>query len=320
MKTTLVITEQCNLDCRLCYGRCKDPKARVELSIDQWRGIIDDLARSGVIWLYIEGGEPFLKAGFVDLLAENTPRMFTMVRTHGTLVDGALAARLKAIDVGIVLVDLWGAAAATHDALTRTEGSFDRSVEGIRRLVDAGVETQMLFILNRNNVAGAAGLLRPCAATLGATAVGILRLYPLGMSRSNGASFPFRLRKCQRLWHRCGPRRCAYHAILASTQRQLLLADVGNQCLRRLDRLCISARVRGFRQRPAQAVSAHVEPSARPSAPQRQGRAQLRVVRGHTRFARRLPVNGLRLPWPLRCAGPFDLELNDGIDLTTLPG
>ena len=28
MKTTLVITEQCNLDCRLCYGRCKEPKPR----------------------------------------------------------------------------------------------------------------------------------------------------------------------------------------------------------------------------------------------------------------------------------------------------
>ena len=61
MKTTLEITEQCNLDCRLCYGRCKDAKPRAELSIDQWRGVIDDLARSGVIWLYIEGGEPFLK-------------------------------------------------------------------------------------------------------------------------------------------------------------------------------------------------------------------------------------------------------------------
>ncbi len=149
VKTTLVITEDCNLDCRLCYGRCKDPKPRPELSIEDWRRVADDLAASGVIWLYIEGGEPFLKPGFVDFLADNTHRMFTMVRTNGTLVDHELAGRLKDIDVGIVLVDLWGATAATHDALTRTEGSFDRSVNGIRQLVAAGIETQMLFILNR---------------------------------------------------------------------------------------------------------------------------------------------------------------------------
>jgi radical SAM protein with 4Fe4S-binding SPASM domain len=182
MKTTLVITEQCNLDCRLCYGRCHDAKPRAELSIEQWRRIIDDLAASGVIWLYIEGGEPFLKPGFVDLLAENTARMYTMVRTHGTLIDAALAARLKAIDVATVLVDLWGATEATHDALTRTAGSFERSVQGIRRLVAARVDTQMLFILNRLNV-GELQNYCELAAELGASAVGILRLYPLGSVR-----------------------------------------------------------------------------------------------------------------------------------------
>lgn len=183
MKTTLVITEQCNLDCRLCYGRCKDSKPRTELSVGEWRRVIDDLAASGVIWLYIEGGEPFLKPGFVDLLAENTPRMFTMVRTHGTLIDEALAARLKAIDVAIVLVDLWGATAATHESLTRTAGSFERSVEAIRLLAAAGVDTQMLFILNRRNVHELHDYCE-LAAKLGATAVGILRLYPLGGVRN----------------------------------------------------------------------------------------------------------------------------------------
>lgn len=179
MKTTLVITEQCNLDCRLCYGRCKDPKPRPELTIGQWRRVIDELAASGVIWLYIEGGEPFLKPGFVDLLAENTPRMFTMVRTHGTLVDDVLAARLKAIDVAIVLVDLWGANAATHEALTGTPGSFERTLAGVRALVAAGLDTQLLFILNRCNVHE---LQAWCdlAGALGASAVGVLRLYPLG--------------------------------------------------------------------------------------------------------------------------------------------
>ena len=179
MKTTIVITEQCNLDCRLCYGRCKDAKPRSELSIDDWRRVVDDLARSGVMWLYIEGGEPFLKEGFVDLLAENTPRMFTMVRTHGTLVDAALATRLKAIDVAIVLVDLWGATAGTHDALTGTPGSFERSVQGIRHLVAAGIDTQMLFILNRRNV-HELNAYAALAGSLGVSAIGILRLYPLG--------------------------------------------------------------------------------------------------------------------------------------------
>lgn len=179
MKTTLVITEQCNLDCRLCYGRCKEAKPRPELSIDEWRRVVDDLAASGVMWLYIEGGEPFLKPGFVELLAENTPRMYTMVRTHGTLIDEALAAQLSAIDIGAVLVDLWGATAATHECLTGTPGSFERSVSGLRHLVAAGVETHALLILNRRNVHE---LQAWCdlVGSLGVHAAGVLRLYPLG--------------------------------------------------------------------------------------------------------------------------------------------
>jgi radical SAM protein with 4Fe4S-binding SPASM domain len=182
MKTTLVITERCNLNCRLCYGNCNEPKGRPELPITAWQQIVEGLAQSGVFWLYIEGGEPFLKDGFVDLLAANTPRMFTMVRTHGTLVTWALARRLKDIDVAIVLVDLWGATAQTHDALTGTAGSFERSIAGIRALVDAGLDTQMLFILNRRNVHELQAYAE-LAASLSASTVGVLRLYPLGRVR-----------------------------------------------------------------------------------------------------------------------------------------
>jgi radical SAM protein with 4Fe4S-binding SPASM domain len=179
VKATLVLTEQCNLDCRLCYGNCKQPKARPELDIDAWRRATDQLAASGVIWLYIEGGEPFLKPGFVDLLEEIAPRFFLMVRTHGTLIDRALAERLKRIDVGIALVDLWGATAATHDGLTGTPGSHERTLLGLRELVRAGIETQTLLILNRRN-AHELQAYTELAHDLGVRTAGILRLYPLG--------------------------------------------------------------------------------------------------------------------------------------------
>ncbi len=174
-----MITEQCNLDCHLCYGNCKEPKPLRELTAEKWRVVIDDLAASGVIWLYIEGGEPFLKEGFVDVLAANTHRMFTMVRTNGTLIDRPLARRLKEIDVGIILVDLWGANAPVHDRLTGVTGSYERSLRGIEHLVEAGIETQMLLILNRHNVDELQSYVE-LAASRGVRTVGILRLYPLG--------------------------------------------------------------------------------------------------------------------------------------------
>ena len=192
VKTTLVITEQCNLNCRLCYGNCNEPKPRAELTIEEWRAVIDDLAASGVIWLYIEGGEPFLKRGLVELLADNTHRMFTMVRTNGTMIDRSLARRLKDIDVGIVLVDLWGASAQVHDGLTGVPTSYERSLQGIQNLLEAGVETQMLFILNRRNVSELQSYVE-LAAHQGVRTVGILRLYPLGRVKHQWADLALSL-------------------------------------------------------------------------------------------------------------------------------
>jgi radical SAM protein with 4Fe4S-binding SPASM domain len=319
MKTTLVITEQCNLDCRLCYGGCKDAKPRGELSIDQWRTVIDDLARSGVIWLYIEGGEPFLRAGFVELLAENTPRMFTMVRTHGTLVDGALATRLAAIDVGIVLVDLWGATAQTHDALTRTEGSFDRSVEGIRNLVATGMDTQMLFILNRHNVHE---LQAYCdlADTLGATAVGILRLYPLGhvkkqwrelslslaeMSAALAALRPSPRLRIMQSWHPRNANCCWQMSGInafgdsigcAYLREYVNFGNVLNEPFLRTWNHPAGRQLR----------SGAVERSCRSCAVTQgsHGGCRATAYAFHGRFD---------------APDPFDLELNNGVDLTTLP-
>ena len=177
-KVTLSFTETCNLDCRLCYADCGASR-RPELTTQQWLDLLDRLAEDGVIFLYIEGGEPFLRPDLLDVLGQATGRFFTMLRTNGTLVSEAVAEQLAAINVGIVLVDVWGARAETHDFLTGIPGSFERSCAAIQRLVRAGIETQMLVILNRHNVSELNDYLA-LARSLDVATVGLLRLYPLG--------------------------------------------------------------------------------------------------------------------------------------------
>lgn len=320
VKTTLVITEKCNLECRLCYGNCKEPKSRRELTLDEWRRIIDDLAASGVIWLYIEGGEPFLKDGFLDLLAENTHRMFTMVRTNGTMIDRSLAQRLKEIDVGIVLVDLWGATAKVHDGLTGAPGSYERSLQGIQNLLDAGIETQMLFILNRRNVTELQSYVE-LAEHRGVRTVGILRLYPLGRVRTQWSELALSLGEMTKAlgdlrappsvrlmqsWHprnaNCCWQMSAINAFGDSIGCAYLreYVDFGN---------VLSTPFLATWNDP-QALALRrgvVERSCRQCAATQSSHGGCRssAYAFHGRFD---------------APDPFDLELNDGIDLTTLPG
>lgn len=180
IKVTISFTHSCNLNCRHCYADCTGSRAAAgELSKDEWLAFIDDLLDNDVIALLFEGGEPFHRPDFLDVVRHCARRFMTRIRTNGTLVTPEVARELRRIGVGTVLVDVMGARAETHDFLTGVPGSFGRAVAGVRALLDAGVPTQMLLILNRHNVAELQDWL-DLAHALGLARAGVLRLYPIG--------------------------------------------------------------------------------------------------------------------------------------------
>jgi len=181
-KMTVSITNTCNLRCAWCYGDCGETSSRSELDTKEWLRFIDYLVANNFIRIYIEGGEPLHRPDFLRILKHATPKMMTVVRTNGTLIDRPLARELKSMGVGRVLVDIMGAHPSTHDRLTGIEGSFDKSCAAVRHLSDVGIKTDVLTILTRKNVSQ----IQECielAHGLGALRLGILRLYPLGRAK-----------------------------------------------------------------------------------------------------------------------------------------
>ena len=59
LKLSICYTETCNLSCQHCYADCSPEKAAAELNSEQWGRFLDEIAELGVVYLYIEGGEPF---------------------------------------------------------------------------------------------------------------------------------------------------------------------------------------------------------------------------------------------------------------------
>jgi radical SAM protein with 4Fe4S-binding SPASM domain len=191
-KSTLSITQRCNLECKHCYAGCDTGRASEELTTAEWLRFIDYLAENDFISLYIEGGEPLARPDFPEILSHCTRRMFTQVRTNGTLIDRAMAHRLKEIGVARVLVDIMGATAETHDYFTGISGSFAKSCAAVRHLIDAGIETDVLTILNRRNAHELQDYVN-LARDLGVPRAGILRLYPLGRVKSRWAELSMSL-------------------------------------------------------------------------------------------------------------------------------
>jgi len=183
LKLTVCLTEQCNLDCAFCYADCHRQGKPAELGMEFWQDFLDRCIDEGVIAFYFEGGEPFLREGFEELLAHLAGRAFLMVRTNATLIDQDRARRLRKIGVGEVFVDLWGASADVHEAMTGVAGSHARALAGIRHLVEAGVKVKLLYVLTRVNAGEAAAAAAAADRLVPGGSIAFLRLYPLGRAR-----------------------------------------------------------------------------------------------------------------------------------------
>ncbi|MGA5822852.1 radical SAM protein [Kitasatospora sp. NPDC094028] len=175
-------TKRSNLRSLFAYD-VPDPNGQ-EMTLAEMQGVLQEMFDLGLNSVFLEGGEPFLREDFLDLVEFATPMAFTMVRTNGTLITAESARRLKDSNAAIVCVDLEGATAGTHDGLVGVDGAFERALRGARHLVEAGVTTYISTILNRRNHHEMQALLN-LTADIGADKLGVLRLYPLGMARKN---------------------------------------------------------------------------------------------------------------------------------------
>jgi radical SAM protein with 4Fe4S-binding SPASM domain len=177
-------TRACNLDCRLCYDDCSKQAPPGQLTKQEIEGVLDEVIGAGAMTVAFEGGEPLLREDFMEILEYTCPRALVFLRTNGTLIDAQVASELKRVGVGTVLLDVWGATAETHDYLTGSPGSFEKTLAAAAEVAGLGIDTYLTCIVNRHNYLELQGVLDLCAV-VGARKLGVFRLYPIGRVRTN---------------------------------------------------------------------------------------------------------------------------------------
>ena len=146
LHTFFEVTYRCNLRCRFCQFleilEQKSPTSLLETegSLEQMRGIIDQVPPHTLITL--SGGEPLLRQDFCDIAAYACRRHKVHIITNGILMDEAITLRLMELPIRNPLNEglFWISFSLegdreTHDCLTGVRGSFDKTVAGIRRVI-----------------------------------------------------------------------------------------------------------------------------------------------------------------------------------------
>ena len=145
------VTRRCNLRCVHCYSQSEDRGYSGELSLDEGKSLIDDLAGFGSPVILFSGGEPLIRPDILDLIRYATQQgRRAVLSTNGTLITPALAEKLKDIGLSYVGISLDGLQ-ETHDAFRGFSGTFARVMAAIKNCQDVGLKVGLRFTINKRN-------------------------------------------------------------------------------------------------------------------------------------------------------------------------
>jgi len=178
-------TIRCNLTCAHCRRVELDETVDTDLSTDQGKQLIQDLAELGrsqsmMPILVFSGGEPLCRNDLFELVdSARTAGITSALATNGTLIDSAIARRIANSGIARVSVSLDGATAEVHDRLRQLKGAFEKAIQGLTYLKKENIPFQINMTLTRQN-AHQLEEVYTLAKSLGAVAVHLFMLVPVG--------------------------------------------------------------------------------------------------------------------------------------------
>ena len=147
----LELTNHCNLWCRHCYISDRPPKG--ELTLDEFKDVLEQLAAAGTLFLTFSGGEPLMHQDFFQIAAYARQKDFALTLfSNGTLITPEVADRLQELYPQRVEISILGGRASTHDGITQVKGSFARALRGARLLIERGIKVQLKTTWMRDNI------------------------------------------------------------------------------------------------------------------------------------------------------------------------
>ena len=145
------VTRACNLKCVHCYAHATEKALEKELSTEQAKVVLDDLAQFGTPVVLFSGGEPLVRPDLPELADYAVSKgMRAVISTNGTLITKEKAAELKKIGLSYVGVSLDGME-EVNDRFRKKKGAFKAALSGIENSLEAGLKVGLRFTISKLN-------------------------------------------------------------------------------------------------------------------------------------------------------------------------
>ena len=136
------LTSKCNERCVHCYIP-HEYKINT-MDEDVFYSLLDQLQEMKTLSLTLTGGEPMLHPQFKEFLREAKKRDFAVaVLSNLTLLDDEIIEILAEAPISSVQTSLYSLIPGHHDAVTKLNGSFEKTKNGILKLIENNIPIQI---------------------------------------------------------------------------------------------------------------------------------------------------------------------------------
>lgn len=140
------LTFRCNFTCHHCLcANIDESDTKRELGPDEYRKIVKDAMKLGATTFGMEGGEPFMKKNWVEIVESWQPHYnHIQASSNGYLFDEKVAKKCAELGVDTINFSLDSGIPELHDIFRQKRGSYDR----VMRAIDLCDKYKIKVILN----------------------------------------------------------------------------------------------------------------------------------------------------------------------------
>lgn len=141
----LEITSRCNLECSHCYAD-SGPSARSPEIVD-WISVLQQASRIGCKNVQFIGGEPCAHPKLVQYIEAAARMNFEIIEVYTNLTILSSYLLDAFISHGVrIATSFYSSDPFLHDRVTGVRGSFNRTILGMRQILDAGIPLRVGLI------------------------------------------------------------------------------------------------------------------------------------------------------------------------------
>src|ERR1019366_2505940 len=147
-------TQACDLACVHCRACAQSIRSELELSADEAKRLIDEVASLGAPVFVLTGGDPLKRPDLFELVeyASSHGVRISLTPSATPLLTQEAIHKLKQCGLARLAISLDGPGAEIHDAFRRVPGSYDWTLRAVRWAREIGLPVQINTTITRHNL------------------------------------------------------------------------------------------------------------------------------------------------------------------------